>query len=176
MSISDAAAGGSLIISGWAAWNAHRARVWQRERDAESRVTRVRVRFEHATDAPSRYAADWGPGDPRRDGLDYRLTLVVVNDGAAAVWLSDVWLEENAPLNGRQGLDLRDALQDGDRELKPRERFTAIVWVAQVPFDLSGGFSGTVRLASGEQFESEIEHLMDNLVEDIAQHNRDARP
>jgi hypothetical protein len=41
-------AGGSLLISGWAGWTAHKARQWQRERDEERRATRVRVTFGHA--------------------------------------------------------------------------------------------------------------------------------
>ena len=152
-------AGGSLVVSAWAAWTAHGVRRWQRQRDLERLQTRVAVEFEHAS----------GPRD--REGklpppIDYVLTVIVRNDGETTEYLSDVFVQEPKPDDaGPVGYHAWSADPGADRELRPRARTAVPVPLEMLRFDVSQGFVGIARLASGIEIRSELEHLMNDLVE-----------
>jgi hypothetical protein len=163
---SDLLAGGSLIVSGYAAWTANAARSWQRKRDRERLQTRVTVTFEHQADR--RHGGDQWEGDPPPPfrELAYYLTIVVRNDGETTEWIAGLDVLQALPdEDGPCGFDFEIGSADG--ELRPRQRFTRRVAVHTLPFDTAPGFVGIARLASGVESRSEVEHLMPELVEHV---------
>jgi hypothetical protein len=92
VSATDFIAAGSLVIGGWAAWTAHKARQWQRERDEERRATRVRIEFVHTT---SQVGAE--PEPP------YTVTLLAINDGESTEYVTAAFLEQPGETEGRIG-------------------------------------------------------------------------
>jgi hypothetical protein len=160
-----------LGVALYAATLSRRALAWQQQRDAERLATRVRVGFEHRTEQIGPFVIVAGDNDPRPYPVEYRLTLVVTNDGETTEYVT--WCAAQQA-EGDLGYDLSGNL-GGDRALKPRERLTVDFAANECGFDLTPGFVGVVRLASGEQVRSDVEHLSNELVAHVAEHNRHAR-
>jgi hypothetical protein len=160
VSATDVIAVGSLVIGGWGAWTAHKARQWQRARDEERRTTRVRIDFAHRT----------GPGGPDRELL-YTVTLLAINDGESTEYVTAAFLQQPGELEGQWGLRVfGDEGHEGTEphELRPRG-------VLRVPTDLDSdgiaafrdGFVGIVWLGSGEEVTSDLERLNDDLLDTL---------
>ena len=100
----------SLLASGWAGWTAHKARVWQEQRDEERRATKVRVEFHHRLGQPedmtqfSRFSRVVRAGGLEVHSLDeapnvYWLTLTAINDGESSEYVTRAVIE--TPPGGR---------------------------------------------------------------------------
>jgi hypothetical protein len=156
-------AGGSLVISGWAGYTAHKARQWQRDRDEERRATHVRVEFAHALFESN-----------------YTLTLVAMNQGESIEYVTAAFVEQAAAdEDGHTWMMLEhegvrvfgDEGHEGTEpyELRPRG-------VLRAPTDLTDeqvaalrdGFVGLVLLGSGAEAISGIEYLEDDILDDLA--------
>ena len=170
----------SLAVAGWAAWTSHRAREWQRERDRERQATRVTVTVEHAVERARitdyRIESLGGPAPPPMpDVFEYVLTVVVRNDGEASEFVRALYLQQPGGDHEQpEGVDLT-LPGEGDHELPPRGRVTSRIRIRAIPFDVGGGFVAIAHLASDEWVRSEVEHLIDDLRDDVERLNeRDA--
>jgi hypothetical protein len=171
----------ALVISGFAAVvgavgavNAHRALRWQRKRDAERSATRVRLEFEHAAwrDLDIESSALAMLGGPDNLPLEYRLTLVAVNDSeTATVYLRDLHIRS---MGSPDAIHLTYDESD-DTRLEPRQRTSRHIFVVQLPFDPSAGFIGQARLATGELIATPITWLDSHLLSHIERHNSRGR-
>lgn len=171
----------ALLVSGvaatialYGAMNAHRALRWQRRRDEERSETRVRAHFEHA----SWHDDDLAPGalamigGPENLPLEYRLTLVVVNESEqATVYVRDLYIQDAADT---LGVHLTYD-EDEDTRLEPHERMARQLFLSQTTIDLAGGLVGKARLSTDEWIETEVEHLMPELLHDIEERNTRGR-
>jgi hypothetical protein len=170
--ISVTFSGLSLGLAGWAAVTAEQARAWQRRRDEEQRETRVLVEFVHST-GPQRpwpmvaTGALVSPSAPIR----YTVTLVVINAGETTEYVAAAFFEPSSEVADRPGLRVYgDEGFEGSTpyELPPRARLN-------VPIDLGaneiewmrGGFVAEVWLGSGARIESPVEHLHDDLLQNL---------
>jgi hypothetical protein len=166
-------AGGSLVISGWAAVTAHKAREWQQRRDAERRTTRVHVEFLHSSGP----AAHWplmamgntlSPPAP----TVYALTLVVVNDGEVREYVNAAFVRSTVTSEEVPGLRVFGSEGHGDiepHELDPRSRFNVTVELddEQIAW-MNQGFVGEAWLGSGQEVISPVQHLEGALLDNLA--------
>jgi hypothetical protein len=146
---------------------------WQVYREINRSRTKIRVEVEHATRPRQGPFVVWGgdPVDPRPDPIEYELTLVVVNDGETTEFVRDLWIHNPSRGEGFDvGLD-----GDGDAELAPRSRLFQRFALEGLPVDLSEGFYGQARLASGRVLQSSPERLDDGLLEHVRGFNETAR-
>ncbi len=169
--IADITSVGTLGIASWAAWNAYRARQWQKEADERRRTPSVRLEFNHATLQRPTWA------DPRpllqRHLSDptygYALDVNVINDGDSPVWLRGLYVEEAASSEvGVSGIDLDYPFRAGDVEIKPHQRHVDRMWVdTEERLDFSRGVVAKALLASGNLVYSETEFLMEDMLADV---------
>ncbi len=179
--ISVIIAGGAFVVaalglrrSGRANDLAEQALAWQRQRDKQREQTRMRVEFGHRlTRFPS--PAE-GVLFARADlPLDYVLTLEILNEHPErSEYVASAWIEIEGADRGIDLLDDTDPAR-ADREVKPRSRLPLPLVVYEQSDDLARGFRGVVRLADGQSVRSEVEHLIDDLVDDMRRHNSRGR-
>jgi hypothetical protein len=155
----------SLVVAGYAAVNAHKARTWQERRDRERRATAVRIEFRHATAREPFYVATAGniPVTP----FEYQLALVAINDGEGTEYVTWAAIER---ADGSQGTALYgDETDVGERQaVEPRSSAT---FEHRLDRDeiarFADGVVGVVQLASGTVIRSEVERFHPDLVEDV---------
>lgn len=113
---------------------------------------RDEVEFEHGSSLD--------PAEPTAR-LYYLLTVSIINKGDMSEFVKTLWIED---ADRTVGLDLTNALS-GEAELKPRARIAVPVDAATLP-ESQGGFVAIVRLTSGPEIISGVEHLIDGLIDD----------
>lgn len=166
---------GSLGVAGWAALGSHRARKWQVEQDLQRQATRVRIEFGHASEDREVYVFSLNDTDPRPEPRYYELTVHVVNDGDAAEHLTQLYVEQPGPEDGRHGLEIVD--RRSHIEIPARGRHSESINATKLEWDVAReGVIAYAHLARGDIIESEVEHLHEFILDSIADHNRGARP
>jgi hypothetical protein len=157
-------AGGSLAVSGWAAWTAHQAREWQRKRDEERRATRVRLEFVHGTGPLNVPFVLLGGGSPMPEPPTvYTVSLAVVNDGEATEYVTAAFFVQATGnpasmirvYGSEGGIDVA-----GSYELRPRATLHVPVELESQQVEwMREGFIADVWLGSGAHVKSDVERL-----------------
>jgi hypothetical protein len=164
--------GGSLMVAGWAAWTAHRAREWQRERETDRRATRIRLEFVHGVGPmkpPFVIANRPMPEQP----TVYTVSLAVINDGEEPEYVTAAFFTqatEANPANGLRVYGSEGGIEGAQsHELRPRA-------VLHIPVELESeqvewmrdGFIAEVWLGSGIWVSSDVEALDPALLADLS--------
>jgi hypothetical protein len=144
---------------------AERALSWEQERDRPN----VTIEFEHKN---RRLVTAQNPENPRPAPRYYELVVRVVNHGGSAEQLTGLTLEtvDHSQRTDiiRRGTILRRA--PSEPTIEPHTAYSASFNVGNMP-DGGHGYIAVARIARGQEIKSEVEHLDDALLADIAEHN-----
>lgn len=124
---------------------------------AEQRATRVRVWITQHSHAPLREDADWPSGLTRPSQL-YTVTVVVSNDGERPATLMELGLWNVSEKAGKSE-NLDAPLPPGGAVSHTFELSPAMT------NELRDGFVAIAALADGQSVRSDVEHLVDYLLE-----------
>jgi hypothetical protein len=157
--------GGSFVVAMWAAYTAHKARAWQEQRDKERRATNVALEFIHEI-GPDPFYNEWAGDQPKNV---YTVTLLVRNDGESTEYLTAAFLQQ--PTAQPRGLRIYGSEGSGGdppHELRPRANQRISVQLDTESREwMRPGFVAIVWLGSGERVYSDVEHLVDSLLDDV---------
>ena len=107
--------------------------------------------------------------------FDYVLTLEVVNEHPErSEYVASAAIEFEGTNRGIDLLDDTDPMRE-DRQVRPRSRLTLPLVVYEDTEDFRRGFRGVVRLADGTEIRSEVDRLLEDLVDDMRRHNAGGR-